>query len=90
MIDLTSYFQLRDFQSEDDLGLVHVINVKECWEQEIDVEDEIYQSWDKFNRLQEPEFDPTDVETFIGWHNKNNVSQLERIYVDIVQPSEWW
>ncbi len=88
-MDNVTLFQLRDFQSEDDLGLVRVTNVQECTEKDIDIEDEIFQSWDEFNRIDELGFDPMDVETFIGWHNENNVSQLKRIYVDIVQPSEW-
>jgi len=88
-MDDVTLFQLRDFQSEDDLGLVRVTNVQECTEKNVDVEDEIFKSWDEFNRIDELGFDPMDVETFIGWHNENNVSQLKRIYVDIVQPSEW-
>ena len=80
------YYQLHDSITEDELGIIKVTNATECWKKEIDHSIEVSESWDEFNRCEESEFDPEDVDSFVLWHNENRVSQIERITVEFCQP----
>ena len=67
------YYQLHDRESEEILGTVKVTNETE--------------SWDEYNRCEESEKNPEDVDEFVEWNNENRVTQLERIYLEFCQPS---
>lgn len=80
---MESFFELRDYQSGDTCGLVKVIDADE----QIDAEAEIQESWTEFNKDEEHEFiDCANVDDFIKWHNEGRVTQIERVFVTIIQP----
>ncbi len=80
------YYQLHDAVSEEILGSVRVTNHKECLDKKICYSTEVSESWDAFNRCEEHYFDNSCVDDFEEWHNKNRVSQIERIYLEYCQP----
>ena len=80
------YFQLLDYIDETECGLVHVTNGEKCIKYGIDPYDDIYKSWDEFNRLQLHDLDYQDVDEFIEWHNKQRSTNLERIHFESIQP----
>lgn len=77
------FFELRDYQSGDTCGLVRVTNSDE----QIDSQAEVEESWTEFNQIEEHELDSYSVDDFVGWHNENRVTQIERVFVTIIQPS---
>jgi hypothetical protein len=81
-------FQLLDFEDELECGIVHVTNVDECTEKDIDPYTELNESWGEYNKLQEHEFDHQDVNEFVLWNNENRVTQIERVYVENIIPDE--
>ena len=85
-------FELRDYVSGDTCGLVRVTNhVEGVAEMDddmniIDPKEEIEDSWEEFNKLEEHELDCTSVDDFVEWHNEGRVTQIERVFVEIIQP----
>ena len=84
--------ELRDFLSGDTCGLVKVINIVEGVAEMdndmniIDPLEEIAESWSEFNKDEEHDLDPSSVDDFVEWNNENRVTQIERVFVEIVQP----
>lgn len=77
------YYQLNDSESQESLGLVKIIgNSYNTLEK---ATEEISESWESFNKLEEHEGDHQSVDEFVEWHNANYVSQIERIFVEIIQ-----
>lgn len=77
------FFELRDYQSGDTCGIVRVTNNEE----KVVAEAEIDESWTEFNQLEEHELDSYNVDDFVKWHNEGRVTQIERIFLTIIQPS---
>jgi hypothetical protein len=80
------YYQLHDSETEEILGTVKVNNSTECWKKEIEPLDEVTESWTEFNKLEEHDVNPYSVEEFVTWNNENRVTQIERIFLEFVQP----
>jgi len=80
------YYELHDSESQESMEIVHVTNPDDFPKQDNFFE-EVSESWTDYNQLQEHELDPFDVDQFIEWHNAQWDSQLERIYVEFIQPT---
>jgi len=84
--------ELRDFLSGDTCGLIRVTNFAEGVAEMdndmniVDPLDEVIESWSEFNKDEEHELDPSSVDDFVEWHNENRLTQIERVFVEIVQP----
>jgi hypothetical protein len=48
--------------------------------------EEVEESWSEFNKDEEHELDSSSVDDFVEWHNENRLTQIERVFVAIVQP----
>ena len=83
-------FQLLDFEDELECGIVNVTNTDECTKLGIDPYTDLYESWSEYNKLQEHTFDPKDVDKFVEWNNENRVTQVERVYSEIIIPDEFF
>ena len=81
---MESFFELRDFISNDTCGLIKVIDADPN-EQTV-AEEEIQESWTEFNKDEEHELDASSVDNFVKWHNEGRVTQIERVFVTIIQP----
>ena len=79
---MESFFELRDYISDDTCGLIKVIDADE----QVDAEAEIQESWTEFNKLEEHDLDAGSVDDFVKWHNEERVTQIERVFVTIIQP----
>jgi len=84
--------ELRDFLSGDTCGLIRVTNFAEGVAEMdndmniVDPLDEVIESWSEFNKDEEHELDPSSVDDFVEWNNENRLTQIERVFVEIVQP----
>ena len=72
------YYQLRDSDNGDELGIVKVTNVSEV----ANFDEEVKESWNEFHDLEEHDLDRFDVNEFVDWHNENRVTQIERIFLE--------
>lgn len=87
-------FELRDYVSGDTCGLVRVTKtpleivnkVMDADDYRIDPKEEIEESWTEFNQVEEHELDSYNVDDFVEWHNEGRVTQIERVFVEIIQP----
>ena len=52
----------------------------------VDPLEEIEESWTEFNKNEEHELDPSSVDDFVEWNNEGRVTQIERVFYEIVQP----
>ena len=77
------FFELRDYQSGDTCGIVRVTNTDD----QVDSQAEIEESWTEFNQVEEHELDSYNVDDFVKWHNEGRVTQIERIFLTIIQPN---
>ena len=75
--------ELKDYLSSDTCGLINVTHI----DTNIDPLEEVEESWTEFNKLDEHELTFDDVDDFVEWHNEGRVTQIERVFVEIVQPS---
>jgi hypothetical protein len=75
--------ELRDYLSSDTCGLINVTHI----DTNIDPLEEVEESWTEFNKLDEHELAFDDVDDFVEWHNEGRVTQIERVFYEIVQPS---
>ena len=76
-------FQLHDTDNQEVLGSVIITH------SEPEVEDAVktlHDAWNDFNRLEETDCDPYDVDEFVVWFNENYVTQIERLYLEYIQP----
>ena len=85
--------ELRDYLSGDTCGLIKVINFVEGvaeMDDDMNIIDplaEVEESWTEFNKNEEHEFiDCASVDDFVKWHNEGRVTQIERVFVTIIQP----
>lgn len=76
-------FQLHDTGTEEILGSVFITKAKE---EQFASEQELREGWEDFNKLEETECDYTNVDEFIVWFNENYETQIERLYLDYIQP----
>jgi hypothetical protein len=82
---MESFFELRDYISGDTCGLIKVIDADP--NEQMVAEEEIQESWAEFNKNEEHEFiDCGSVDDFVKWHNEGRVTQIERVFVTIIQP----
>jgi hypothetical protein len=82
---MESFFELRDYISGDTCGLIKVIDADP--NEQMVAEEEIQESWAEFNKNEEDEFiDCGSVDDFVKWHNEGRVTQIERVFVTIIQP----
>lgn len=72
------YYQLTDSDTQENLGLIKAIKLVD------NLDEEIEQSWNDFHVLEEHELDNCDIADFVQWHNENYVSQIERIFVEVI------
>ena len=79
---MDSLFELRDYVSGDTCGIVRVTEVNK----DNIPEEEIKESWTEFNQVEEHELDSYNVDDFVKWHNEGRVTQIERVFVTIIQP----
>jgi hypothetical protein len=75
-------FELRDYVSGDTCGIVRVTEV----DKNNDPEEEIKESWTEFNQVEEHELDSYNVDDFVKWNNEGRVTQIERLFLTIIQP----
>lgn len=75
--------ELRDYLSSDTCGLINVTHI----DPNIDPLEEVEESWTEFNREDEHELEFDNVDDFVEWHNEGRVTQIERVFYEIVQPS---
>jgi hypothetical protein len=74
------YYQLTDNFDGTELGIVKVTNGGES----ANFEEEVTDSWNEFHVLEEHELDNCDVDDFVTWHNEGRVTQIERIYLEVL------
>jgi hypothetical protein len=74
------YYQLTDSDSGEDLGIVKVTNVGEV----ANFDEEVKESWNEFHVLEEHDLDNCDVDEFVDWNNENRVTQIERVFLEIL------
>lgn len=75
-------FELHDAETEENMGAVIVI--KKSNEEFADVA--ISEGWEDFNKLEETEGDHTSVDEFVEWFNESHDTQIERLYLEFIQP----
>jgi hypothetical protein len=77
-------FQLTDYDTQEELGFIQVINYDGL--SLLDAKDEIEESWTDFHKLKEIEsyLDNCNVNDFVIWHNKNWVTQIERVFIEVL------
>ena len=75
-------FELRDYESGVTCGIIKVIQV----DPNNDPKEEIEESWAEFNQVEEHDLDSNSVDDFVEWHNEGRVTQIERLFVEIIQP----
>jgi hypothetical protein len=84
-------FELKDLEGES-CGLVKVTNFEEGVAEMdddmniVDPLDEVIESWTEFNKGEEHELDSSSVDDFVEWHNESRVTQIERVFLEIIQP----
>lgn len=76
------FFELRDYVSGDTCGVIRVTHI----DNDNNPEEEIEESWTEFNQVEEHELDSYNVDDFVKWHNEGRVTQIERIFLTIIQP----
>lgn len=74
------YYQLTDSDTGEELGIVKVTNVGEA----PNFDDEVKESWNEFHVLEEHELDNCDVDEFVEWNNENRVTQIERVFLEVL------
>lgn len=74
------YYQLTDSDTGEELGIVKVTNVGEV----PNFDDEVKESWNEFHVLEEHELDNCDVDEFVEWNNENRVTQIERVFLEVL------
>lgn len=74
------YYQLNNSDTQESLGLIKAIKLVD------NLDEEIRDSWNDFHVLEEHdlELDNCDIDDFVQWHNENYVSQIERIFVEVI------
>lgn len=75
-------YQLHDTETEEILGSVIVTSKITK-----NTEDEVFEGWEDFNKLEEHELDHENVDDFVEWFNENYKTQIERLYIEFIQPS---
>ena len=74
------YYQLTDKFDGTELGIVKVINGNES----PNFKEEVEESWNEFHVLEEHELDNCDVDDFVQWHNEGRVTQIERVFLEVL------
>ena len=74
------YYQLTDSDGGEDLGIIKVTNVGEV----ANFDEEVKESWNEFHVLEEHDLDNCDVDEFVDWNNENRVTQIERVFLEIL------
>ena len=74
------YYQLTDSDNGEDLGIIKVTNVGEV----ANFDEEVKESWNEFHVLEEHDLDNCDVDEFVDWNNENRVTQIERVFLEIL------
>jgi hypothetical protein len=76
-------YELRDYLTNDTCGLVSVVNTDE----QVDAKAEIEENWGEFNQKELINDENCDVDKFVEFHNGKSLSQIERIFVEIISPN---
>lgn len=74
------YYQLTNSENNNRLGIVKVTNVGEV----ANFDEEVKESWVEFHDLEEHNLNNCDIDEFVDWHNENRVTQIERIFLEII------
>lgn len=74
------YYQLTNSENNNILGIVKVTNVGEV----ANFDEEVKESWVEFHDLEEHNLNNCDIDEFVDWHNENRVTQIERIFLEII------
>ncbi len=75
-------FQLTDYDTQEELGLVQVIKHDGLSIDE--AKEEVIESWTDFHALDESDLDNYNVDDFVSWHNENWVTQIKRVFVEVI------
>ena len=76
-------YQLHDTETQEILGSVIVTHDAPEIE---NASETLTEAWESFNKLEEHLGDNTNVDDFVGWFNDNYVTQIERLYLEFIQP----
>jgi hypothetical protein len=76
------YYELKNQESKETLGLVKVTNLQECYVEKTNYKNEVEESWDTYNNLHTT----FKLEDFVLWHNQNKFTQLESFKVETIAP----
>ena len=80
-------YELHDTETEENLGSVVIIKRQTAKaEKIISSEEALTEGWEHFNKLEETEGDHTDVDGFVEWFNTQYVTQIDRLYLEFIQP----
>ena len=74
-------YQLHDSETQELMGSV-IITHRESSEAEA-IKD-LHDGWHDFNTLEETEDDHTDVDTFVQWFNEGYVTQIDRLWLEVL------
>lgn len=76
-------FHLHDSETEEILGTVFIDSDNPTSENE----DELFEGWKDYNKLQEHEENPEVIDEFIIWFNENYITQIGYVDMQFIQPS---
>jgi hypothetical protein len=74
-------YQLHDIETEEIIGSVLILN---CTQEN---ESELWEGWEDYHKLQEHEFDSSNINEFVEWFNDQFITQIENIEIDFIQLS---
>lgn len=77
-------YQLHDTETEEILGSVIILENEQ--QSTSECESELNEGWEAFNKLEEHELDNQNVDEFVEWFNENYVTQIERLFLEFIQP----
>ena len=79
-------YQLNNSEGES-LGIIEpIMTEKPSVEYFNKIKEEIFESWNEFHLLAEHDEDPEDVDDFIEWHNENREVQIDRCFIEEINP----
>jgi hypothetical protein len=67
------------------LGAVEVTTLPSNIMSKQHIEETLAESWNDYNRLEEHEFDPNNLNEFVSWHNRNWVVQINLLKTKIIK-----
>lgn len=78
------YFQAQQTLDEGEIDILERVEAALHKESQ-NYDDEIRESWEEFNKLEEHNKDPQNIDDFVEFNNKGRVTQIERILLQFIQ-----